>query len=128
MNISGLSSTANVQQDNTGPRSFQALATALKNGDLASAQQAFSDLQAKFQSKQGSQAKKNDGDGDDKSWNTLASALKSGDLAGAQKAFQTMQSKGAQGHHHHHKQASTDSGTNTVASKLGGSLSVDLSA
>lgn len=127
MNISGLSSTANVQQDNAGPRPFQALASALKNGDLASAQQAFSDLQAKFQSKQGTQTKKNDGDGDDKNWNTLASALKSGDLAGAQQAFQAMQTKGAQGHHHHHKQPSTDS-TNTVASKLGGSLSVDLSA
>ncbi|MBI1333483.1 MAG: hypothetical protein JST12_09595 [Armatimonadetes bacterium] len=126
MNISGLQTAAAAQQE-TKPRPFQALASALKSGDLAGAQKAFADIQAKRQSKQG--AKGNDNDADDQNWSALSSALQSGDLAGAQKAFQSMQTQMSQAHqHHHHHKADDSSSTNTNAVNLSGSLSVDLSA
>jgi hypothetical protein len=93
------SSTAQRRQE------FQALASALKSGDLGAAQSAFASLQSTQPSASQSQAGQSSRPNSDQSANiqALASALQSGDIAGAQTAFAALQ-KG-HGHHHHHPKA-----------------------
>lgn len=122
MNISGISNAGSTQGTER-PHPFQALSSALKSGDLAGAQKAFADLQAKFQARKGGS---NDNDADDK-MSSLATALQSGDLAGAQQAFSQIQSKMG-GHHHHHGQASSSNQSTTSATPTLGSSTVDMAA
>ncbi len=134
MNVSSLSSASVASQD-SHPRPFQVLASALKNGDLAGAQKAFSDMQAKFQARKSKSGGDSDGDNDgskkaDANFQALQSALASGDLAGAQKAFQAMGQ--THGHHHHHGQAPAQApaspNNDSAPSFPTGSATVDLSA
>jgi ribosomal protein S20 len=79
----------------------QALANALKQGDLAAAQKAFGDLQ-NLQSSPTNQGASGQSTAQSTNIQSLATALKSGDLSGAQAAFAAVQ-KGHHGHHHHAK-------------------------
>ncbi len=115
MTVSGISNgnmqmwQAKMQQ---GKQDWSHLASALQSGDLASAQQAFADLQSLRPTGRGQQdsatATNGSGKGNDGStgdFAALSNALQSGNLADAQSAFAKIQAdmkahKG--GHHHHH--------------------------
>jgi hypothetical protein len=110
MSVSGLDSTVSTsavqnpfQQRRTD---FRALASALRSGDLAGAQQAFAAWQQDAQGgPQGQGAQPGGSISND--MQSLQKALQSGDLAGAQKAFATLQQDMRSVHHghghHHHK-------------------------
>jgi hypothetical protein len=113
MSISGISSSDNqystaVQDAATQRRQdAQALADALKSGDLAAAQSAFASLQALQSSSASGQAQNGQSSGpaaQNSNLQPLAGALQSGDLSGAQAAFAALQ-KGHHGHHHRHMKA-----------------------
>lgn len=102
MSISGVSGTSSAQAAQASSfqqrrSDFQALSSALKSGDLSSAQSAFSALTADAPAN-GGNSKIAD------AFKAVGQALQSGDVAGAQKAFASLQStlQGAHGHHHHH--------------------------
>jgi hypothetical protein len=96
---------------------FQAIATALQSGDVASAQQAFAQLQKdnpRLAQTLNSAPSSSDSPriADLKS---LANALKSGDVSGAQQAFAKLQqdTRAVAGHHHHHHHAGADASVAT---------------
>jgi hypothetical protein len=113
---------------------FSQLAQALQSGDLAGAQQAFSDLQS-LQPNTGNGTNTNSNSSGNpiaKDWAALGQALSSGNLSQAQSDFAQLQTdiktayqnqSGAQGtnrahhghHHHHHSEVSSsqDSNNNT---------------
>jgi len=114
-------SQSNPRQD------FNALGKALQSGDLAGAQQAFSNLQQAQQANQPStnSPTTNPASPISKDFTALGQALSSGDLKDAQAAFAQLKSdlkagQGAQAtqqsaqavkghhHHHHHDTAETD--------------------
>ncbi len=78
-------------------QSFKALTSALKSGDLAAAQQAFSSI---------SNGSGSSGNGP---LAQIGQALQNGDLAGAQKAEADLKTKRG-GHHHHHQQDADGAG------------------
>jgi ribosomal protein S20 len=118
---------------------FDALASALKSGDLSGAQKAFSalqqDMQAIAQTRRGqasnsssvtqtSQSSQSGTTSLKDLMNQLKQALSSGNLQGAQKAFaaiqQNMQANQSQGHHHHHGGGSQPSASSTVNATTSG--------
>ena len=110
MSISAISSAGTlystaVQEAATKRQDAEALAAALKAGDLAASQKAFDDLQ---NLQRANQASGNSASGQSTVQNSniqsLASALQAGDLSGAQAAFAAVQ-KGHRGHHHHQAKA-----------------------
>jgi hypothetical protein len=90
---------------------FEALATALQSGDLASSQQALAQLQK--DNPRLAQAMSSDASSSDSpriaDLKSIASSLQSGDVSGAQQAFaklqQDAQAVAGQHHHHHHAAA-----------------------
>jgi hypothetical protein len=101
----------------------EALAAALKAGDLAASQKAFDDLQSLQRANQGSG---NPASGQSTVQNSniqsLASALQAGDLSGAQAAFAAVQ-KGHRGHHHHQAKAGDSSASPDTSNPLGDAAS-----
>ena len=89
---------------------FKALSTALQNNDLASAQQAFAQIQKddpKLAQAMPAQQNSSSGNSANSASNdlaSLASALQNGDLSGAQKALAAFQqdAQAVRGHHHRH--------------------------
>jgi hypothetical protein len=92
----------------------QALANALKQGDLAAAQKAFGALQS-LQSSPTNQAASGQSTAQSTNIQSLAAALKSDDLSGAQAAFAAVQ-KGHHGHHHHAKGVEPPTTATSIAS------------
>jgi hypothetical protein len=96
---------------------FQAIGSALQSGDLASAQQAFAQLQK--DNPRLAQALSSASSTSDNprlaDLKSLAGALTSGDVASAQQAFAKLQQDGqavaGHHHHHHHAEAAATSGT-----------------
>ena len=113
MSISGISPTTDLNatwatQINSSRQrraDLQALAQALKAGDLQGAQQAFATLGQDMKSSQ--LAGQVQATASTSSFAALGQALQGGDLAGAQKAFAALQQNlanvgGIRHHHHHH--------------------------
>jgi len=141
MNISSISSlTHTLSTQNSGnslAANFNALATALQNGNLAGAQSAFAALQkGQAQSASATQmASSTQTQGSSpiqKDFAALQTALQQGNLTGAQTAFATLKqdlqsltqngaagqsgdATGVTGHHHHHHQVSDAAGTPAAA-------------
>jgi len=121
----GLSSLDSTDQDSKFKKvksDFDALATALKSGDLSAAKTAYTQVQQDLknaptssQNSQGSSAQTSPAD----ALKAIGDALNSGDIASAQKAFATLQSQGGQRthHHHHHAQAATTTTTDTSSTE-----------
>jgi len=119
MTISAISSNnSSYQTDITAKltqrkQDFQNLASALQSGNLATAQQAFAQLQK--DSLNVSQSQNGQNSGQTTPLQALASALQSGDLTGAQQAFSQLQQNIKVHHHHHHRQSSGASNTNVIS-------------
>ncbi|HXP60911.1 MAG TPA: hypothetical protein VN829_10495 [Dongiaceae bacterium] len=142
--ISSVSSTTSQYQ--TGVQSpwqqwakdFNALQSALQNGDLSGAQQAFVSLQQNQQSSSPGSASTASSQNTQlaSAFQALQSALSSGNLSQAQQAFASvqkdLQSAGKTGHHHHHhggpasttSQASNSDSSDISDQTLSGALDV----
>jgi hypothetical protein len=96
---------------------FQALASALQNGNLSGAQQAFASLTKDAPGiAQGLSSQ-----GGNNPLSKLASALQSGNLAGAQQAFAALTQPGkSHRSHHHHPGAPAVSGSGSSGSTSAG--------
>ena len=118
---------------------FNQLSQALQSGDLAGAQQAFSDLQSLQSNNQSGTNTNSNSSGNPISndWAALGQALQSGDLTQAQSDFAQLQTdiktafqnqSGAQGtnrahhghHHHHHTEASSSQDSNSTTDSTTG--------
>ena len=100
----GSSETSSMQKD------IQALATALKSGNVSDAQTALTALQKDVSTKNGGQSS----DPFSKDLQSLSDSLQSGNLLDAQNIFASIQDKMTSGIHHHHQPvtetAQTDGG------------------
>jgi DNA-binding FadR family transcriptional regulator len=141
MSVSSVSSNLSLSQTdwrslmNQWKQDFKQLASALQNGDLTGAQQAYTALQQLQQSSQSSsqspsgQPASSSGNPIQNDFAALGQALQSGDLNAAQSAFSQLQSdmkaasqNGASGavqsahhghHHHRHASSASDSTSST---------------
>ncbi len=117
--ISGVPSATNTHQNNIAQfvQDFQAIGTALKTGNLASAQGALNTFEQYVQGNSQVSASQPFGKNGpaNSDYQNLVSALQSGNLTGAQQAYSTLQTdlKSVQavhkGHHHHSAAGSTSS-------------------
>ena len=113
----GVNATDSRSAFNQTRADFQTLASALQSGDLASAQQAFAQLQK--DNPRLAQALNSAPSSSDSpriaDLKSIASALQSGDITSAQQAFAKLQQDGqaVAGHHHHHHHAAPAAGTDT---------------
>jgi hypothetical protein len=129
MNVSGINSATTAYQTSVqdsfkqSAQDFKALQTALKSGDVTSAQQAFASLQKDMQSSFPAAGATSTPSGQSSpmsaDFQTLQSALQSGDLSGAQSAFATLKqdmqsTRAAHGTHHHHHPKSGDASNSTT--------------
>jgi ribosomal protein S20 len=131
MSVTGVSSSSTTaqmyQSSNANPfkQDFNDLATALQNGNLQAAQDAFTKIQELHQQKEAK--KSNNGNSNQNGSNpiktdmtALQQALQSGDLKASQDAFTKLQEdmKSAQKNGHHHN-ASASAATSTTSPATG---------
>ena len=131
MSISGVSNSSTTQAAwqamiQQQKQTFSQLSSALQNGDLAGAQQAFASLQNSSGQGQTSNANttsstnssnSSSGNAITNDFQALSTALQSGNIKDAQSAFAQLQTdmkakKG--GHHHHHHGGAGSSNTSTA--------------
>lgn len=136
MSISAVSTSSNINSANPfqtwrtfiqqKKQDISDIGTALKSGDLSSAQKAFSDLQSLSSATQGQvkTASKKSSVPDD--FASLDQALQSGSLSDAQAAYTKLQTDiqaQAGGHHHRHHASENSSSTNSRQGDLAGEFS-----
>ena len=108
------SSSANLPNPNSVQSQFAALLKSINSGDLAGAQQAYSELSQNPAATKGPLGK---------ALQQIGSALQSGDINGAQQTLASLQQQFAahRGHHHHHGGQSSppsDASTSSNAASL----------
>lgn len=105
---------------------ISAIGTALKSGDLTSAQKAFSDLQSLSSAAQGQTKTLSKASSVPDDFGSLGQALQSGSLSDAQAAYaklQTDMQAQAGGHHHRHHGPGNSSSANSQQGDLAGEFS-----
>lgn len=125
MTVAAISnSTANLPPSVNGPQNFSDLVTAIRSGDLESAQSAYSDLTQSSASTTGPLAQ---------AISQIGTALQSSDIGQAQQALAALQqqAKGAHhhgGHHHGGDKAQSAPAPSTPATTSASSQLLDVTA
>jgi hypothetical protein len=108
LGVTGLDATEQNNNFKKVKSDFDALATALKAGDLSAAKTAYAQVQQDMKnapSLNGQSSSQNQGAD---AFKALGDDLNSGDITAAQKDFASMQAQGSQrAHHHHHHSQNT---------------------
>jgi DNA-binding FadR family transcriptional regulator len=133
--LAGLDTTDQDSKMKKVKTDFDALAAALKSGDLTAAKTAYAQVQQDM--KNAPQPPQNSQSSSSGSSQTspadalkaIGDALNSGDIAAAQKAFSTLQSQGGQRpHHHHHSQSAISTTDTTSTDSTQSTTGIDITA